>query len=142
MRVAVLIVLLALAGNCEAADWADWLLRKDTFGEWLVVDRKKGFDVYANAGTIRNSGGIAKMWELTDFGDDKGALSGKGPMSLKTERDYDCNRQHWRTIYIARHSKNMGEGSILSSDSIDGSWQPVAAGTIGERLWRIACNRR
>lgn len=141
MRKAVLIVLLAVAGNCGAAEWADWLVRGNAFGEWVVVDRKEAFIVYANTGTIRDANNIAKMWGLTDFISDKGAPV-KGAMSLKTEREYDCIRQQMRILYMSRHSGNMGEGEIVGSDSNIGSWQPVMLGTIGERLWRIACGRR
>jgi len=141
MRKAVLIVLFAVAGACEAAEWADWLVRGNAFGEWIVVDRKEAFTVFANTGTIRSSNDIAAMWGLTDFSSDQGAPV-KGVMSLKSEREYDCGRQQMRILYVSRHSGNMGEGEIVGSDSTIGGWQPVMLGTIGERLWRIACGRR
>ena len=135
-------MLLAVAGSCEAAEWADWLVRGNAFGEWIVVDRKEGFTVYANTGTIRSTNGIATMWGLTDFVPDKGAAPAKGSMSHKIEREYDCNRQQMRTLYVSRHSGNMGEGEVVGSDPNAGSWQPVMLGTIGDRLWRIACGKR
>ncbi|MFH1603036.1 MAG: surface-adhesin E family protein [Pseudomonadota bacterium] len=141
MRKAVLLISLALAGNCEAAEWVDWLVRGSAFGEWVVVDRRETFIVYANTGTIRATNNIAKMWGVTDFTNDKAAPV-KGVMSLKAEREYDCSQQQMRILYISRHSGNMGEGEIVGSDSNIGSWQPVMLGTVGERLWRIACGRR
>ena len=141
MRKAVLMLLSAVSCNCGAAEWADWLVRGNAFGEWIVVDRKEAFTIYANTGTIRNSNEIVKMWGLTDFSTEQGAPV-KGAKSLKTEREYDCNRQQMRILYVSRHSGNMGEGAIVGSDANTGSWQPVMLGTIGERLWKIACGRR
>ena len=116
-------------------------MRGNAFGEWIAVDRKQGFVVYANTDTLRKSSETTQMWGLTDFTSDTGAPV-KGIRSLKSEREYDCNRQQMRVLYISRHSGNMGEGEIVGSDSTVGSWQPVMLGTIGERLWRIACGKR
>ena len=142
MRKLLLIVLLAVSGNCAAADWADWLVRKDTFGEWIVVDQRQAFLIYADGGTIRESGGVAKMWEMTDFPAGAAAAGMKGSRSFKIEREYDCNRQQMRTLYVAHYAGNMGAGAIVGSDSTVGAWQPVMLGTIGDRLWRIACGKR
>ena len=142
MRKAVLMMLLAFAGNAEAAEWADWLVRASAFGEWVVVDRKEGFAVYVNSGTIRETNGIATMWGMTDFVPDKGAAPAKGALSHRIEREYDCNRQQMRTLYVSRHSGNMGEGEVIGSDANAGGWQLVMLGTIGDRMWRIACGKR
>ncbi len=141
MRKFVLMILLAVAGNCEAANWADWLVRGNTFGEWFVVDRKAYVTEYANTATIRNVNNTTRMWDIADFTTEKHAGS-VNAMSLKMEREYDCGRQQIRIIYIARYSGNMGEGDILGSDATVSNWRPVLLGTIGERLWRIACDRR
>ena len=114
MRKAVLIMLLALAGNGEAAEWADWLVRGNAFGEWVVVDRKEGFIVYANTGTIRTNTDIAQMWGLTDFVSDTGAPL-KGTMSLKMEREYDCSRQQMRILYISRHSETWAKAKLSAA---------------------------
>jgi hypothetical protein len=145
MRIIALVVLLALAGASEAADWtewADWLVGKNTFGELVVVNREPAFTVYANVGTLRSADGVVTMWSLTDFTLDKEAVPVKGSMSLRIEREYDCNRSRMRSLYFSRHAKNMGEGEIVASDSTAGAWQPVMLGTIGERLWKVACGRR
>ena len=47
--------------------------------------------------------------------------------------------QQQRLLYISWLSENMGEGKIIGSDPNPGMWQPALLGTIGERLWKIAC---
>lgn len=141
MRKLAWMLLFAVAGNCQAAEWADWPVRGNTLGEWIAVERRENLVVYANADTIRKSNDGVQMWGLTDFSSDSGAPV-KGVRSLKSEREYDCNRQQMRVLYISRHSGNMGAGDIIGSDSNSGGWQPVMLGTIGERLWRIACGKR
>ena len=130
MRKAVFL-LLAAASSGALADWS----------KWEMVDRTAAFIVYADTATIRKSGNIASMWDLSDARTDQGLAAVKTSRSFKSEREYDCDKQQLRLLYISWHSGNMGEGTIIGSDAKAGSWQPALFGTIGERLWKIACGK-
>jgi len=109
------------------------------FSRWDVVDRKENFIIYADTATVRRFGSLARMWDLSDGKAGKALPGAKQTRSFKSEREYDCAKQQLRVLYISWQSGNMGEGQILGSTSTAGSWQPALHGTIGEKLWNIAC---
>lgn len=129
MRGTVLIMLLAFAGGSAAADWT----------KWVVIDQKERFTVYADVATIRKSGDMAQMWDMSDIPAGKGPAGSKQSPSFKMEREYDCNKQQLRVLYVSWHAENMGEGKMIGNNANPGSWQPALLGTIGERLWKVAC---
>jgi len=131
MRKIVFAMLLLGARGTLAADWA----------EWVVTNHNEAITMYADTATIRSNGGLARMWDLTDF--EKGNVLGadKRSLSFKREQEYDCNGQRARILYISWHSEHMGEGQILGSERSSGSWRPVLVGTVLERLWRTACDK-
>lgn len=124
-------MLLAVAASSQAADWP----------EWVVTNHNEAITMYADAATIRKAGGVARMWDMTDF--EKGNVLGahKRALSFKREQEYECDGQRARILYISWHSGHMGEGEILGSDRSVSSWRPVLVGTVLERLWRTACGK-
>ena len=117
-------MLLAFAGGSAAADWT----------KWVVIDQKERFSVYADVATIRRSGDMVQMWDMSDIPAGKGSAGSKQSPSFKMEREYDCNKQQVRVLYVSWHAENMGEGKMIGNNA-----QPVLLGTIGERLWKVAC---
>jgi hypothetical protein len=111
------------------------------FGNWEMVDRTNAFVVYADTATIRNLGDVMQMWDLSDAKAGTTLAPVKQARSFKAERQYDCGKQQLRLLYISWHSENMGEGRIVGSNAVPSLWQPVLLGTIGERLWKIACGQ-
>jgi hypothetical protein len=130
MRKTFLMLLLAAASNSMGMELA----------KWVVVDGREAFTIYADPATLRKTGSMAQMWDMSDA--KKGKLLGgaKQAVSSRMEREYDCGKQQLRMLYVSWHSGNMGQGEILGSDPNPGSWHPVMLGTIGERLWKIACD--
>ena len=44
-------------------------------------------------------------------------------------------------IEVEFFSDNMGRGELISIDSEEGKWSPVAPGSIDKILWKIACGK-
>ena len=107
--------------------------------KWVVVDGRETYVIYADVATVRRSGNIARMWDMSDSKTGKVLGGVKQSQSFKMEREYDCEKQQLRMLYVSWYSGNMGEGNIIGSDSNAAIWQPVLQGTIGERLWKVAC---
>jgi hypothetical protein len=130
MRKAILMLFLAAASNGMAMEPA----------KWAVVDGREAFTIYADPATIRRTGDMAHMWDMSDA--KKGKVLGgvKQSRSFRMEREYDCGKQQVRVLYVSWHADNMGTGDIVGSETTPGSWQTVMLGTIGERLWKIACD--
>ena len=136
-----LTMLLALASGSAAAQWEQWFVPKSNLSEWVVANYDQAVTIYADTGTIRRTGDMAHMWDLTNFQTAKAVGGDKRALSFKKEQEYDCMKQQARILYISWHSENMGAGEILGSDRTAGSWRPVLLGTILERLWRTACGK-
>ena len=125
----ILMMLLALAsGGAEA--------------EWVVVGSNEKYTAYADPDTIRRSTDNVKMWDLLDF-KTVGKLSSGGEfMSMKTQVEYDCKEERWRTHYLSWHSKNMGAGEIVNYIADLGKWQPVPPGSVTESIAKFACGKK
>ncbi len=125
----LLFALLVLASGSALAQWA----------QWFVVDSTDNFVIYADGATIRKQGDMARLWDMADAKGSKSPGLINQSLSYKIERAYDCNGQQMQTLYVSWHSGHMGEGEIVGSTSVPGMWQPVMMGTIGEKLWQVAC---
>jgi hypothetical protein len=135
MRKCSLMLLLATVSSSAAAQW----------GKWFLVDQSQTFVIYAHIATIRKAGNMAQMWDLSDAKTGQTLGGVRQSRSFTIEREYDCSKQQVRVLYVAWYPEQMGEGKIVGSESNPGNWQPALLGTIGERLWKIACgveNRR
>jgi len=130
MRKAILMMLLAVAGSSTAVELA----------KWVVIDGRETFTIYADPATIRKTGSVAQMWDMSNAKTGKVLGGVKRSVSSKMEREYDCSKQQLRMLYVSWYAGNMGDGEIVGSDATPGSWQPVMLGTIGERLWKLACD--
>jgi hypothetical protein len=141
MRKAILMLLLAVASGNAAAQWVDWFVPKSNVSQWVVANSNEAITIYADTGTIRRTGKLAYMWDLTDMQAGKVLGAEKRSMSFKKEQEYDCEQQQARILYISWHTGNMGQGEIIGSDRNPGAWRPVMLGTILERLWNTACGK-
>ena len=141
MRKAIVMMLLALVSSGAAAQWVEWFVPKGNTSQWVAANSTEAVTIYADTGTIRSTGNMAQMWDLTDMQVGKVLAGEKRTMSFKKEQEYDCNNQRARILYISWHSRNMGEGEIIGSDHTLGNWRPILLVTIHERLWKTACGK-
>ncbi len=135
MRKLILLLLLTAVSSSAVAQW----------GKWSYVDQSQTFVIYADLATIRKTGNLARMWDLSDAKTGNALGGVRQSRSFTIEREYDCSKQQLRLLYVAWYPDQMGEGKIVGSQSHPGNWQPAMLGTIGEELWGIACgvdNRR
>jgi hypothetical protein len=113
--------------------------------DWIKIAVTDKWTVYADPSTIRKVGTTAKMWytfdyrtpqQLTTNGSDVHYLSTRG------QDEFDCKGFRKRRLLLIGHSKNMGGGDIVATDSTQGQWVPIAPGTVAENIWKLACGKR
>jgi hypothetical protein len=111
--------------------------------EWVEVTSNHQGDVtvYANPDTIRRNGDLVKMWQLSDFTTVQ-TVEGDSYLSSKAEREYNCAEERTRVLAFTWFSGNMGSGNMVYSNSNERNWEPVAAHSIDEALWEVACTKR
>jgi hypothetical protein len=107
--------------------------------EWVPVGGNDRFTLYSDPTTISKSGNMVKMLRLTDFKTVQGN-TGEHYMSTKRQDEYDCVRERRRIIFVAAHSKKMGEGYVVIRviNKLD-DWKPISPGSQGEAVWEFAC---
>jgi hypothetical protein len=125
MQIFILILLTVASGSAMA--------------EWVPVGGNDRFTLYSDPTTISKSGNMVKMLRLTDFKTVQGN-TGEHYMSTKRQDEYDCVRERRRIIFVAAHSKKMGEGYVVIRviNKLD-DWKPISPGSQGEAMWEFAC---
>ena len=104
---------------CSGPAYAEWL--------GLVKNDRLGTVVYVDPDTIRRKGDLAKMWSLNDYK----TGSSDGSLSTKQQVEYDCTEERMRVLAIMGFSGNMGSGTLVSLNSAEGVWIPLAPDSVG-----------
>lgn len=130
-RIVLLLLILSCSVGLAHAEWEE-LMTGPTFG---------GTTVYGDPTTHRidKKSGLVKMWLLYDY---KTAQIDKHQvpyMSKRIQQQYDCQEERARTLTQTLFDGNMASGNVVSLDSTETRWRPVAPDTIGKYLWRLAC---
>ena len=128
MRKVILMMLLAVASNSAMA-------------EWVNVGSNENVSIYVDPTTIQRAGNMAKMWHLFDFKYVKEDM-GEPYLSTREQNEYDCKEEKYRRRATSQHSKNMGSGKVVYSDSYTAKWKPVPPDSGIEIMWKFACLKR
>jgi len=110
--------------------------------KWVEVDSNQDVvSTYIDPATIHKAGNMVKLWTLTDRKTAR-TIAGVVHLSMKLQEEYDCKEKQSRSLAASFHSKNMGKGKVVYSDSVTSEWEPVSYGSAGEILWKIACGKK
>jgi hypothetical protein len=113
------------------------------YAEWVsvsVIDQA-GVTIYVDSETIRRKGDRVNVWELIDYKTIQ-TVAGASYLSARVQREYDCAGDLHRTLALTKLSGNMGTGKVMLTNSDQQKWEPVDPGSIGKRLWKVACNKQ
>ena len=114
------------------------LLSTPVWAAWTSVTENDAGTLYADPDTIVRNGNTARMWSLLDYKDFQRMVE-VGYFSQKMQAEYDCAERRSRGLNLSLRSGHMGEGAVIYSDDSPRDWEPVAAGTVTENLWKVAC---
>jgi len=128
MHKAILMLLLAIVSSSAVA-------------EWTKVDLpslKDGITSYIDLTTITKAGNKVKMWQLHNH---ESAKAGDERLSIKIQKEYDCNEEKIRIRAHTIFSGSMGTGEVgySSGNRKPSKWSPVEPGSSDEVFWKIAC---
>lgn len=128
MRNFTLMLLLTVVSNSAMAEWVD-------------VGSNENITIYVDPATVKRSGHLAKMWQLSDFKTSQKDM-GEKYLSAKDQNEYDCKEVKWRRRASSQHSGNMGGGKVVYKDSFTTRWKPVPPDSGTEIMWKFACVNR
>jgi hypothetical protein len=117
------------------------LISMPAWAEWTLVGGADGakFSTYADFATIRQRSSMAEMWTLVDFKNAQRAPYGPEYLSLKVQQEFDCGKNRSRVLFSESHTGQMGEEDVVSTHAGPDEWEVVAASSIAEELWKVAC---
>ncbi len=130
MRQLILTMLLVLSCGPVYAEWVE-----------VSANKKAGVIAYADPGTIHRKGDLVKMWSLFDLHKTQVA-EGNSYLSIKALQKYDCAEDRSRALAYTKFSGNMGHGTVVYSNSDEGTWAPIAPVSVGQELWKVACGKK
>jgi len=130
MKRLLLIALLLLSGGPAYAEWV-----------MVSVIDQAGATVYVDPATIHRQGYRVTMGGLIDYRSIQ-TVASTAFLSSKLQREYDCAGDRHRTLALTKLSGNMGTGKVIVTNSDEQKWEPADTGSIGKRLWRVACDKK
>ncbi|MDE2309845.1 MAG: hypothetical protein KGL01_03330 [Betaproteobacteria bacterium] len=128
MRKVTLMMLLVVVSNSALA-------------EWISVASNKNTTIYVDPATVQRKGNMATMWHMTDYKTPSKDM-GEEYLSTKDQNEYDCKEVKVRRRASSQHSKNMGGGKVVYSDTYTTRWKPVPPDSGIEILWKFACLKK
>ncbi|MDP2761779.1 MAG: hypothetical protein Q8O64_15555 [Sideroxyarcus sp.] len=117
------------------------VVSSSAMAEWVNVGSNENLAIYVDPATVQRVGNMAKMWHLTDFKRAKKDM-GEWYLSAKDQNEYDCKEVKLRRCASSQHSKNMGGGKVVYSDSYITKWRPVPPDSGIEIMWKFACTKQ
>jgi hypothetical protein len=113
------------------------------YGKWmrLLHNDQVAVTIYVDSDLIDRNGSRVKMWELIDY-ERIQTEAGTSYLSARLQREYDCVNELQRTLAVTKLSGNMGTGKVVFTNSAEYKWEPVDPGSIGKRLWKVACGKQ
>ena len=110
--------------------------------EWTAAGDSDRFIQYVDRATIRRNGNFVKMWDLADFKTVQ-TVAGDSYLSQKIQSEYDCKEKKSQYLAFTWFDGQMGNGKVVvSNGDVRGEWRPIAPGSSGEALWKIACGKK
>ena len=107
--------------------------------EWAMSNNDEKLTQYVDRATLRRSGNMVKMWDLVDHKTIQRS-SAFYFLSSKWQYEYDCKEERRRALAFIWFDGKMGNGKVVYSNRDSGKWGPISPGSVGETLWKIACN--
>jgi hypothetical protein len=118
-----LLISLVLTGS----SWAEWVLVGGFVNDTMF---------YYDPSTIRKDGNFRKVWELRDL--IRQQIKG-GELSVTSRKEYDCQKELFRTLFLSTHSNQMGTGSLLLSGNTSEDWNEIPPNSASELTLKIVC---
>jgi hypothetical protein len=107
---------------------------------WVPLGATDDLAVYVDPASIQRKGNTVRMRALFDY-KKPGKVSEGEYLSSKMEDEYDCANEQRRRLYLSAHSGQMGAGDTVLRNSRTGDWRLVLPDSMGETLWKAACDQ-
>ena len=114
------------------------------YAEWVkggYTESEGGYTVWFDPETIRPKGDLVKMWVLYDYKTIQ-TVAGLPYISQRVQHQFDCAEERYRFLSRTWFSGYMGAGNVVFDISSESTWDPVAPGSVGQAVWKVACDKK
>jgi len=113
------------------------------YAEWVKVSDGDETEktVYVDPATIRRNSNLVKMRQFYDYKTVQ-TVGGIRFLTAEEQWEFDCAEERSRVLALKEFSGNMRSGTVVYSNTEVGKWQSVAPGTLGHKLWTVACGKK
>ena len=113
------------------------------YAEWVKVGDgdEAGKTVYVDPATIRRNRNLVTMWQFYDYKTVQ-TVAGIGFLTVKEQWEFDCAEERSRVLALKEFSGNMGNGTVVYTNSQVGKWLPVMPGSMSQTVWKVACDKK
>ena len=142
-----LVLLLASLSTSAMAEWA----------EVTAIHSQESPEIqiaYVDPATIHKNGNMMDMVVLVDHQSglskemenrlDKifSGYTREITKSWTVQDEFDCKANKLRMLSYTAFSEHMGNGEIVPNNMVTNQWEPVIPGSIGQALWKFACEKK
>lgn len=117
------------------------VVSSNAIAEWVNVGGTEAFNIYVNSSTIRKNREKVIVWEVLDFSSARIA-NGQTFLSIKTQREYDCQQMKSQVLESTFYSGNMGRGNAFNSDFVPAKRSSISPDSIEEMTWEHVCSKK
>jgi hypothetical protein len=112
------------------------------YAEWVKISAsdEAGKTVYVDPSTIRRNSNLVKMWQFYDYKTVQ-TVGGIRFLTAEEQWEFDCAEGLSRVLALKEFSGNMGSGTMVRTNSQVGKWIAVMPGSIGQSVWKVACDK-
>jgi len=129
MHKVILMILLVVVSSSAMAKWVE-----------ISGNETIGVTTYVDPTTIRKKGNKVKLWQLYDYKTSR-KLGTENYLSVKDQREFDCEEEQIQILYSIYYLENMGDGESIGTYGNLSGWSPVAPETIDQVFLKFACGK-
>lgn len=107
--------------------------------EWVMYQRSADTDEFYDSKFISKTGGVIKLWTLTNYPSPVTNLEGKQLLSEKALTTVDCDARKSGSEKVLKYSRKNAEGDLVSSMDTALRLVSVRKGSADELMLQKLC---
>lgn len=112
--------------------------------EWTEIQQfDDGMRVFVDPGRIRHEGETVVLQHLVHWGEPQQDEGIYPYQSTLVRTAYDCAEKRERYLGSVSYAGPMGNGAKVTADDNEAEvWYSISEGSMEEKLWKLACERK
>lgn len=106
---------------------------------WVRYAQNDDFIRYYDKLRMINMSGTAYIWDLQDLKSPLTDAAGQSYRSVLYPTEFSCRKQLRRVLSTRKMSGGMGEGSLVSEQTLVGPWVEVLPNSPDDELMKAVC---